>query len=63
MRADAETNMDINLDPPPPPPVTSNMQDNDNGADQEDLVEFEQSPIVVNNGPQQNTESDMDKVD
>ena len=31
------------------------MQDNDNGADQEDWVEFEQSPIVVNDGPQQNT--------
>ena len=39
------------------------MQDNDNGADQGDWVEFEQLPIVVNNGPQQNTESDMEEVD
>ena len=46
MRADAELNMDRNLDPPPPPPVTPNMQDNGNGADQEDWVEFEQSSIV-----------------
>ena len=63
MRADAETNMDIDLDPPPPPPVTPNMQGNDNGADQGDWVEFEQLPIVLNDGPQQNTESDMDEVD
>ena len=50
-----------------PPPPTPNRQDNGNAGDQEDWVEFEQLPIVVTNGPQQNTggevEDEMDQVD
>ena len=56
MRAAAEAKIDINSEPPPPSPVTLNAQNNGNNCGgQEDWVEFEQLPIVVNDGPQQNT--------
>ena len=64
MRAGAETNTDTYL---VPPPLTLNTQENGNAGDQEDWVVFEQSPIVVTNGLQQNTggegEDEMDQVD
>ena len=64
MRAGADTNTDIYL---VPPPLTPNRQENGNAGDQEEWVEFEQLPIVVTNGLQQNTggegEDEMDQVD
>ena len=49
------------------PALTPNTQENGNAGDQEEWVKFEQVPIVLTNGPLQNTgregEDEMDQVD